>query len=440
MKFSKYNIEGERDGKKIYINLKSSKWVKITTQEVLDRINYLKTTADFSLENSIDKALYERGFIVDDDFNEYEHLKAWWENEIKESSKTLHVMIYTTDQCNFRCIYCPEKHVSKKLSDKYWTGLYNLIKKGLENSEYEQITMCFFGGEPLLETKKILEFLYKIEPLRKTYKNVDFCHTITTNGYLLTKELYKELNNLGMKRYQITVDGFKETHDIARPLVDGKGTWDVIINNLKAISNLNDKRAEIHIRTNSNDTVDPTLESFYKWANNTFPNENFFFDLQGVTNFSGDLNEDLLAKDDSNHLKKNNEIRKMISERTYSDALNILIKGCMMCRTSNKNAFALFTNGKISKCEAIHMGEGTIVGELQENGTILYDYNIEDWHTDMEYEECENCIQYPLCGGRACPFRKTLSTGNNRLDCAKHDEEKFLQRVQIFIESSGLFD
>ena len=408
MRFSKYNIVSENKGKKIIVNLRTSKWVRISSDDVLERIDYLNKTNDFSLENPVDKAFFDRGFIINDDHNEYEELKDWWQKETEKSSRYLYIMLYVTDQCNFRCIYCPEKHISNRFSQDNWDGLYNYINKALVNNEIDNVSICFFGGEPLLETKKILEFLSKLEPLRQEYKNVKFKHKIVTNGYMLTPELYKKFNDFGIIGYQITVDGFKETHDHSRPRVDGKGTWDKIIQNLKGIAETNDDRAAVCIRTNNNDALAKTLEDFYKWITKEFPAKNFIFDIEGVANFSGDIDEELLAKDDTETRKRDNTIRKQYKDRMLKEQFNVLSKGCSSCRTSNERMFSIFSNGDISKCEAIHMGEGSVVGKLQKDGSIEYNCDIEKWYTNMEYEECEDCIQYPLCGARACPYKRMI--------------------------------
>lgn len=86
------------------------------------------------------------------------------------------------------------------------------------------------------------------------------------------------------------------------------------------------------------------------------------------------------------------------------------------------------------------MGEKTHVGELQEDGTIKFNCNIDDWYSNMEFEECEDCIQYPLCGARRCPYKRMISTDGNRQDCCKNETDEFYKKVEAFIESSGVFD
>ena len=86
------------------------------------------------------------------------------------------------------------------------------------------------------------------------------------------------------------------------------------------------------------------------------------------------------------------------------------------------------------------MGKEGIVGQLQEDGTIEYNCDMSTWYDNPEFEECEDCIQYPLCGARACPFKRIVSTEDVRYDCRKNDEEEFLARVHAFIDSSGVFD
>ena len=63
-------------------------------------------------------------------------------------------------------------------------------------------------------------------------KEITYSAGIITNGYLLTKENAERLKECQVGRVQITLDGPKEIHDVRRPLVNGNGTYDIIMKNI----------------------------------------------------------------------------------------------------------------------------------------------------------------------------------------------------------------
>ncbi|WP_373468867.1 radical SAM protein [Acidianus infernus] len=76
-----------------------------------------------------------------------------------------------------------------------------------------------------------------------------------TNGSLLTRHVFEELKSLGLTHVQITLDGPKEVHDKRRYFVGGKGSYDIILKNLKEI------RDEVNVVLRVNIDVN-NLDSF----------------------------------------------------------------------------------------------------------------------------------------------------------------------------------
>ncbi len=64
-------------------------------------------------------------------------------------------------------------------------------------------------------------------------------NTLITNGFYFTPDIVELLAEVKIMTVQITLDAFKEVHDVRRPLVNGKGTFDTIIKNLDSYFNGN---------------------------------------------------------------------------------------------------------------------------------------------------------------------------------------------------------
>ncbi|MCL1935334.1 MAG: radical SAM protein [Defluviitaleaceae bacterium] len=121
-----------------------------------------------------------------------------------------------TNECNLRCKHCflDEYKSSPKIND---------IKTVIDELAINKIALISFtGGEPFLR-----DDIFDItEYVVKKGINVHFA----TNGILLDDFKIEKLKNLGIKNFQISIDGSNnDTHDFIR----GKGTFNKTIDNVK---------------------------------------------------------------------------------------------------------------------------------------------------------------------------------------------------------------
>ena len=121
------------------------------------------------------------------------------------------------------------------MSNETENSIINYLKKQITEHGLESLSLTWYGGEPLLEKNRIKSLGTKINKLGLTF----FDNDIVTNGYLLNKENFKLLEDVGITNVQVTLDGLQETHDKRRPLKNGKGTFLKIIKNLDDYFNSN---------------------------------------------------------------------------------------------------------------------------------------------------------------------------------------------------------
>src|SRR6267143_4433436 len=107
--------------------------------------------------------------------------------------KPLQCSLYVTDRCNLDCAYCTEYDNSKphpKLEDlKLW------IRK---IRDLGTMRIALVGGEPLLHPNVVEIVRY--------CRELGFATSLTTNGFRLTRQLVKELEEAGLQVMQISVD------------------------------------------------------------------------------------------------------------------------------------------------------------------------------------------------------------------------------------------
>ncbi len=143
--------------------------------------------------------------------------------------------------CNLRCKYCFYEDESENRNQKCY-GLMatetmdKLVASAVEATvDNAAISIGFQGGEP---TFVGLDFFRHLIEEEKKYPNRRFVHTIQTNGYTLNDDwarFLKENNFL----VGISIDGYKELHDMHRINASGEGSFDRIRENLETLKKYN---------------------------------------------------------------------------------------------------------------------------------------------------------------------------------------------------------
>lgn len=184
-------------------------------------------------ENYQIKCLKDNGYLSNNRPKITEHpmtpyLKSFYEKNI--NSVTLQV----TQNCNLRCSYCVysghytnRMHSNKRMS-------WDTAKKGIDffiehSKAVNELTLGFYGGEPLLEFELIKNCIDYIES-KVPWKKMNY--SITTNATLLNDLI---IDLLAEKHFDLTIsfDGPKEIHDKYRRFANnGKGSYDIVIRNV----------------------------------------------------------------------------------------------------------------------------------------------------------------------------------------------------------------
>lgn len=178
------------------------------------------------------KSLIENGFIVDNESKRYY-------NEINNAlthTDDFLLILAPTMSCNFRCKYCYETGIlsyNKSDEERFIKLLTKFVMDLKKKNEIKALKIVLFGGEPTLVSVPTLNKMISI--LNKT--NIAYNFDIFSNGYYFSNEFIKWCESVPITNVQITIDGMKECHDANRVLENGKGTFDIIFNNLSIILN-----------------------------------------------------------------------------------------------------------------------------------------------------------------------------------------------------------
>lgn len=187
---------------------------------------------------SIDNRIYPGKVSVNIDATDVEFVLSESYLFNKVSTFTIEV----TQQCNLRCKYCcysgeydnRRTHTSVELSEDNTIKCIEFIGKNMDlTSPY--ITICFYGGEALLAKRKIE---YMINSLQVNHPNVKFIFSISSNGILLNRQNIEWICNTPNLKIVVTIDGDKVMHDKNRVTCNGKGSFDIIMQNLNTFRDL----------------------------------------------------------------------------------------------------------------------------------------------------------------------------------------------------------
>ena len=336
-------------------------------------------------------------------------------NDFLHTSDYIHLVILPTESCNFRCAYCYEPHKLIHMSLDVQNAIIEYVRENIRN--YKALRVEWFGGEPLCKQDTVDYLSEKLMRICKE-ENKPYYASMTTNGYLLDLDTFKKMfykNHI--VKYQITVDGLKDIHDQQRFLANGKGTFDVIVDNLRNIrDNISSRLFNIVIRCNITRDIYDDFERYVCFLENEFSGDLRFEVLWKIAwnpvTLCGDVKVDgemyCEQRELHNCLKKAGNLRFGVNRGQ-------LMKYGNICYASNKNSIVIGSDGTLYKCTVAFDKDINKVGHIQANGVLKLDEKKMRFWTErkacMDAEKCKECSIYPSCLGLYCSLNNVDSNG-----------------------------
>lgn len=142
-------------------------------------------------------------------------------------SKYFSFQWHITDDCDQRCKHCYifSEDNCKALDSMNWLQIQDTFYNCLDFCKvYNRLPYFYItGGDPILHPK--------FWELLKLLKKYDIAFTILGNPFHLNDEVCRELKSLGCEKYQLSLDGMRETHDWFRK----PGSFDITLEKLECI-------------------------------------------------------------------------------------------------------------------------------------------------------------------------------------------------------------
>lgn len=351
--------------------------------------------------NNIYTELYKHGFITECD-DELELAEFKYHEFVYDN--TLELCIMPTEFCNFRCVYCYEKFLTGNISEENISRLIIWLEKNIK--KYDKLHVSWFGGEPLLALEQIYRVSEKIIEICKI-NHIPYAASITTNGYLLSKNVLKKLLKYHVVSYQVTIDGDKFSHDSQRVLRGGLGTYNVIINNLYEISQ-NIKSGIFKIIIRNNVTLD-TLSHIPNFIDDMYEkfgkDRRFGFYFRPVGKWGNkdikvEESKMLCGFDEMYSIVLNSN--KILNYSPYRAMLNEQI-----CFAQKRNQMIVRADGTIAKCTMLLDSSENNIGRFTPDGIVIDQYKVARWlgFRKVAPESCNTCHLYATCYSHTCPAK-----------------------------------
>lgn len=386
-------------------------------------------------------------------------IKHPWSDDVEycAMNKVRELILQVTQQCNLRCSYCSYSgnYYNREHSDRRMP--FDMAKKAIDfyfdhTGDTDELSIAFYGGEPLLEFPLIQKCVAYSEERVKD-KNLKFY--ITTNGTLLTD---KEISFFVEHNFVLTIslDGKKEEHDINRKFRNGKGSFDLIIQNLQRMKSYNESYfSTVMYNTVINPKADLKSVLDYFSKSQIFPPRQVNMNMLANT---GLKNDSLLTADDSFWIPNRYEYMKVLLymidkikledlhplyiskeipiENLYKDLRRRSAETSAMhhggpCIAGTRRLF-VNTTGDLYPCERVSES----VQEMQ-IGTVDKDFNYEKMRailnigslTEGECLDCWNLRLCSTCAGAIDPIDGRLTKEKKLLGCT-HSCEKTLHDLR----------
>ncbi|MCK4259258.1 MAG: radical SAM protein [Halanaerobiales bacterium] len=248
---SLYNIQfKDSNGQTIIYNCLNERFLSIGKYT-------LETLLNDATEEDLHKLL-ELNYFMEDE-KKQEIIERY--KRIKEQKKKFSLVVSVCETCNLACIYCyqasdGQDSLQAAMSPETEEQLLKFITKIIQ--DYDQLHICWFGGEPLINLNLIKRLTDQIEAAAKLH-NCQVTYEMISNGYIFTKELAEYFTKYDFNRVQITFDGDQDVHDQYRITKGRKGTFEKILQNISQICEYINVTIRINVQKNNIQSVKKLL-------------------------------------------------------------------------------------------------------------------------------------------------------------------------------------
>ena len=408
----------------------------------------------FALWDARDKALWDRldrpqgrpfepayrgfvqgGFVVNAAARERRAVRQSYERARHDDGHMM-VTIAPTLSCNFGCHYCfqgVDKPLTK-MTPRVRAATKTWLKDRLQGRRSFHLT--WYGGEPLMDMEAIWDI--SAEAIRHCDANgIRYSSMMISNGYKMTVPVAEKLKAARVAKVQITIDGDEATHDSRRHLTSGRGTFQRILDNIKAVTERGLLKVSVRVNIDGqNEAQARALLDVLQAQGLGIRNgvSVYFAPVESVAEAAGDGCTSCLSKTDYA------DVENRLQERAFEMGLMAMPRPPRhlgLCTAVKPNSYVVVPNGDLHKCWDTVMDPalrvGSVIGASRRSDAVT-EAMWNAW-SPFDNEICGSCMLLPACAG-ACAFKFVhndyASGETGKLPCPSL---KFNMAEQLFLRA-----
>lgn len=368
--------------------------------------------------------LLQKGIFVCDDADETEAYIRKRE-EYERSSGEYTITINPTLACNMSCWYCYESHKNMPaMSADVKQSVLLLIDKLLADNKLKRLNLSFFGGEPLLYFDKVVVDIINHAKMQCKAFDAKLSIHFTTNAYLLTDNVLKQLEGLDVS-FQITIDGGKQVHDSVRKTKGGEPTYARIVEHIhQTLSHGFPVGVRFNYTAKSIPSFVDVVKDFSHLPQEQKQLVNFTFQRVWQDN-EGDARQ---VEQQVEHIERAFEQAGLF----VNNAKSYIVP---YCYADGVNTAVVNYNGDLFKCTARDFAPKSKEGTLAADGTLRWNERLRKRMSIRHGSDtCLQCRIYPICHGGCSQMKLEAPDGIS--SCPKgYDDDK----IKKIMEGRALY-
>lgn len=421
---SRYNVFGLVGDKHILVNTFTTSVAK------LDGCGFRAANEIFSNPSVVPqfisapfiKQLVDNGYLIPSSCQEIDVLRDRY-YLAKAGKNALGIAIGTTLDCNFRCTYCYESLRTVKFDVSTVEKTITYVTKNLPGKKLLEV--IWWGGEPLTRVDLIQHLTGELRVIA-TNCGAAYRASIVTNGFNLTERVARILRECAVKTAQITLDADKEYHDQRRVLINGRGTFERIVANLRRHGHIFD---HVVVRINLDRRNVGGLEGLLRKLE--FVKDRLILTLRPVTSPSN-----APIPEWSFEIDEFAEIERQFGQEAVKDGFVIsygfITPGTTFCNAyQSQNSIAIDPSGDVQICPIFTGNHPNRFGEIDVQGNLRTNKSSPQYAwvqegNPFEDPDCVSCHALPVCMG-SCLVKDNVKY---RCLAKKYTAEKMFLRAR----------
>ncbi|UCD16282.1 MAG: radical SAM protein, partial [Candidatus Zixiibacteriota bacterium] len=402
LKTSRYNISFQHpDGANLIFNAMTGAMVQVGKDSVAAAERLLYDPRQFVVETDADRALMDAvkqaRILIDGDIDEMKLLRLR-ANAMKFGTDHFYLSVRPTEDCNLACTYCRETLTKGKMSPENQEALAKWVAGKV--SGLKGMTVAWTGPEPLMAFDVIGNLTTEFRKACGDHKT-EYNALLTTNGYFMIPRVIDKFRDLRINAIHITLDGPPETHNRQRPLKNGKGNFDRILDNLIHLSETLEE-IKIVICVNCDESAVSSVPDLFPLIPEVVRKKSWVFFGSTPVDCCGESRDTFIEPELAGEKERRSDLMELCRIAASYGFRIFLPRYAPLDNHRNKghfNRYAVDMNCGLSKC-LVPFDNMRQIGRIFQDGIVEINMPVlTEWVVPdpLDHEICKDCKILPLC-------------------------------------------